>query len=281
MLSPFKDRFPIPTVEELLDELANAKFSSKLDLRSGYHQIRVHPTDTPKTAFRTCDGHYEFMVLPFGLTNAPSTFQAAMNDLLRPYLRKFVLVFFDDILIYNSTYVDHLSHLHTVLNLLVTNQFFAKLSKCVFAVSSVHYLGHIISDGTMAPDPSKVAAIKEWPMPRSLSQLRGFLGLTGFYRRFVRNYATLATPLTDLLRQNKFTWNDSAAKAFTELQNHIGADSFLHLPDLSMPFQIETDASAVAIGAVLQQAGKPLAFFSKQLCPRLQSAPAWKSKHRG
>lgn len=127
----------------------------------------------------------------------------------------------------------------------------------------------------MAPDPSKVAAIKQWPMPRSLSQLRGFLGFTGFYRRFVRNYATLATPLTNLLRQNKFTWNDSAAKAFTELQNHIGADSFLHLLDLSMPFQIETDASAVAIGVMLQQAGKPLAFFSKRLCPRLQSAPAY------
>lgn len=127
----------------------------------------------------------------------------------------------------------------------------------------------------MAPDPSKVAAIKEWPTPRSLSNLRGFLGLTGFYRRFIRNYATLATLLTDLLRQNKFTWNDTALQAFTELKNQLGAQSILHLPDLSMPFQIETDASMCAVGAVLQQAGKPLAFFSKRLCPRMQNASAY------
>lgn len=270
-----KDRFPIPTVEELLDELAHAKFFSKLDLRSGYHQIRVKPTDTPKTAFRTWDRHYEFMVLPFGLTNASATFQAAMNDLLWPHLRKFVLVFFYDILIYSPSYAAHLFHLRLILNLLVTNQFYAKFSKCVFAVTSVHYLGHIISEGTMTPDPSKIAAIKDWQPPRSLMALRGFLGLTGFYRRFVRNYATLATPLTDLLRGSVFTWNKSALQAFTELKAQIGTNSLLHLPDLSRPFQIETDASSIAIGAVLQQDGKPLAFFSKRMCPRMQHASAY------
>lgn len=227
-------------------------FFSKLDLRSGYHQIRVFPPDTPKTAFRTCDGHYEFLVLPFGLTNAPSTFQAAMNDLLRLHLRKFVLVFFDDILIYSPSYATHLTHLQIVLDLLVTNEFYAKFVKCVFAVNSIHYLGHIISEGTTHPDPSKVTAIKEWPLPRSLTALRGFLDLTGFYRRFVRNYASLAAPLTDLLRNSKFTWNEEASMAFTKLKNQIGADSFLHLPDLSLPFQVETVASSIAVGAILQ-----------------------------
>lgn len=154
-----KDHFPIPTVDELLDELGNAKFFTKLDLRSRYHQIRVVPNDTYKTAFRTCDGHYEFLVLPFGLTNASSTFQSSMNDLLRPYLRNFVLVFFYDILIYSPSFSDHLVHLRLILNLLVTNKFFAKFSKCIFAVKSVSYLGHIILDGAMTPDPDKIQAI--------------------------------------------------------------------------------------------------------------------------
>lgn len=213
-----KDSFPIPTVDELLDELGTAKVFTKLDLRSGYHQIRVSPTDTHKTAFRTWDGHYEFLVLPFSLTNAPATFQSAMNDLLRPYLRKFVLVFFDDILIYSTSFADHLVHLRLILNLLVTNKFYAKFSKCDFAVTTVHYLGHLISEGVMTPDPDKIQAINEWPQPRSLSALRGFLGLSGFYRKFIKNYASLAAPLTDLLRENKFTWTTEASQAFTELK---------------------------------------------------------------
>lgn len=213
-----KDRFPIPTVDELLDELGKAKFFTKLDLRLGYHQIRVVPTDTYKTAFRTCDGHYEFLVLPFGLTNAPSTFQSAMNDLLRPYLRNFVLVFFDDILIYSPSYEDHLHHLKLILDLLVTNKFFAKFSKCEFAVTTVHYLGHIILEEVLSPNPDKTQAILNWQQPRCLSTLRGFLGLTGFYQKFIKHYASLAAPLTDLLKVNKFTWSDNATKAFTELK---------------------------------------------------------------
>lgn len=213
-----KDRFPIPTVDELLDELGKAKFFTKLDLRLGYHQIRVVPTDTYKTAFRTCDGHYEFLVLPFGLTNAPSTFQSAMNDLLRPYLRNFVLVFFDDILIYSPSYEDHLHHLKLILDLLVTNKFFAKFSKCEFAVTTVHYLGHIILEEVLSPNPDKTQAILNWQQPRCLSTLRGFLGLTGFYQKFIKHYASLVAPLTDLLKVNKFTWSDNATKAFTELK---------------------------------------------------------------
>ncbi|XP_019459949.1 PREDICTED: uncharacterized protein LOC109359708 [Lupinus angustifolius] len=269
------DRFPISTIDELLDELGAATIFSKIDLRSGYHQIRVNANDTAKTAFRTFDGHYEFLVMPFGLTNAPSTFQAAMNDLLRPHLRRFALVFFDDILIYSSCLTDHLLHLSIILDLLVSNQFYAKLSKCLFGVDTVSYLGHIISAGVVRPDPDKIKAMQEWPQPRSHTTLRGFLGLTGFYRKFVKNYAALAAPLTDLLRLQQFTWPNEAHSAFTNLKNAMSTTPVLHLPDFSLTFDVETDASAVAIGAVLSQGGHPLAFFSKKMTPRMQHSSAY------
>jgi hypothetical protein len=174
------DHFPIPTIDELLDELGSATVFTKLDLRSGYHQIRVVQDDINNTAYRMFDGHNEFLVMPFGLTNAPSTFQSAMNDTFRPYLRKFILVFFDDILIYSNSLSDHIQHLKLVLELLSHNQFLAKLSKCVSAVPQVDYLGHVISANGVTPDPKKIAAILEWPVPRSLTALHGFLGLTAF-----------------------------------------------------------------------------------------------------
>ncbi|GJU38314.1 ty3-gypsy retrotransposon protein [Tanacetum coccineum] len=266
-----RDRFPIPTVDELLDELHGSKIFSKIDLRAGYHQIRVAPEDIHKTAFRTIDGHYEFRVMPFGLTNAPSTFQAAMNDLFRPVLRKFVLVFFDDILVYSESLSTHYEHLSFVFHTLLENQYHAKASKCLFAATSIPFLGHIISADGVQADPDKLKAIKSWPNPNSFTTLRAFLGLTGYYRRFVPTYAHIASPLTDILKKPSFTWNAAANSAFTKLKDAMTHLITLALPNFSEPFDLTTDASGVAIGAVLSQNDKPISFFSKKLCDRMQA----------
>lgn len=243
----------MPTIDELLDDLGHASCFSKLDLRQGFHQIRMADSDIHKAAFRTHQGHYEFRVMPFGLCNAPSTFQAAMNDTLRPFLRKFVAFFFDEILVFSPDLATHVTHLDTVLATLSARKFLLRHSKCEFAKSQLNYLGHVISAQGVAPDPAKIQAMLAWPVPTSPTALRGFLGLTGFYRKFIKGYATVASPLTALLRKDNFQWSQAADLAFQTLKNLMTQAPVLSTPDFSIPFTLETDASASAIGAVLLQ----------------------------
>ena len=177
-----RDLFFIPTIDELLDELGHAMIFSKLDSRAGYHQIRMHECDIHKTTFRTHDGHYKFAVMPFGLSNALSTFQDSMNQVFRPYLRRFVIVFFDDILVYSYSETGHIQHLQCVLECLLTRKFFAKLSKYQFFQTTVEYLGHLVTKGGVKADPKKTDAMINWLVPKTLKQLYGFLGIMGYYR---------------------------------------------------------------------------------------------------
>jgi hypothetical protein len=181
----------------------------------------MHPTDIEKTAFRTHQGHFEFTVMPFGLTNTPATFQALMNDILSDYIHRFVLVFFDDILIYSSTWAEHLQHVKMVFDTIWLNQLFVKQSKCIFGSTSVAYLGHVISANGVAMDSDKVAIVDSWPMPRTLRALRGFLGLTGYCRKFIANYGNIARPLTALLKRGAFIWSPEAETAFQCLKQAL------------------------------------------------------------
>lgn len=204
--------------------------------------------------------------MPFGLTNAPATFQNLMNLIFGPY-RRFILVFFDDVLVFSQTLEEHIQHLKTALQLLRENSLFVKLSKCAFAVPEVNYLGHILSTEGVSTDHSKVQDILQWPSPDSVTKFRGFLGLTGYYRRFVRNYGSICRPLYDVLKRDKFQWEEQQEQAFNKLKIVMTSCPILALPNFSKPFTIEADAYGIGLGAVLMQVGRPLAYYSKAISP--------------
>jgi hypothetical protein len=265
-----KDRYALPRIDELFDQLSGAKVFSKIDLRSGYHQIRIDEEDTDKTAFRTRYGHYEFTVMPFGLTNAPAVFMRLMNDVFRPLLDKCVVVFLDDILVFSRNHEEHEQHLRQVFDLLRKNKLYAKQSKCQFGASEVEFLGHTIGADGIKPMQDKIAAIRDWTVPANVSEVRSFLGLTGYYRRFIRGYATIALPLTQLTKDDvPFRWTEETQAAFDALKGAISSAPTLAMPNVDLPFTVTTDASGYAIGAVLSQEGDdgehPVAFMSKTL----------------
>ncbi|KAL8134287.1 hypothetical protein AgCh_009360 [Apium graveolens] len=263
-----RNRYPLPRIDDLFDQLQGAKYFSKIDLRSGYHQLRVREEDVSKTAFRTRYGHYEFLVMSFGLTNVPAVFMDLMNRVFHDYLDKFVVVFIDDILIYSRSREEHEEHLRTVLEILRKRKLFAKFSKCEFWLEEVAFLGHVVSGRGIELDPAKVEAITNWPRPSNVTEVRSFLGLAGYYRRFVEGFSSIALPLTQLMRKGiKFEWNDDREKSFQELKKRLVSAPILVLPSGSGGFQVYSDASKRGLGCVLMQHGKVISYASRQLKP--------------
>ncbi|KAH9752509.1 Endonuclease [Citrus sinensis] len=246
--------------------LGKARYFTKLDLRSGYYQVRIAKGDEPKTACTTRDGSFEFLVMPFGLTNAPATFCTLMNKVLQPFLDRFVVVYLDDIVVYNTTLEDHAQHLRQVLQVLRDNELFLKLEKCSFAQQEVEFLGHKIAGGKIMMENVKVKAILDWEPPSKVPELRSFLGLVNYYRRFIKGYSAKAALLTDMLKKNRtWHWSEECQRAFEELKKAISEEPALALPDHTKPFEVQTDASDFAVGGVLMQEGHPIAFESRKL----------------
>ena len=227
-----KNRYPLPRIDDLFDQLRGARVYSKIDLRTGYHQLRVREADIPKTVFRTRYGHFEFTVMPFGLTNAPVAFMGLMNRAFQPYLDQFVVVFVDDILIYSQSEVEHEDRLRIVLQLLRDHQLYAKFSKCEFWLAEVGFLGHVVSASGLSVDPGKVEVVMSWERPKSVFEIRSFLGLAGYYRRFIEDFSRLAAPMTRLTQKEvKFVWDDSCERAFQELKRWLTSDPILIVPE--------------------------------------------------
>jgi hypothetical protein len=259
-----KNKYPLPRIDVLFDQLVGARVFSKIDLRFGYHQIKIRPCDIPKTAFSTRYGLYEYLVMSFGLTNALAYFMYLMNSVFMPELDKFVVVFIDDILIYSKNEEDHAKHLHIVLQCLRDHQLYAKFSKCEFWLDSVKFLGHTISSEGIAIDPGKVQEVMDRKPSTSVHQIRSFLGLDGYYRRFIPDFSRIAKPMTELLKKGvKFVWDEKCEKAFHTLREHLTTTPVISQPDNTKPFDVYCDASGTGLGCVLMQENRVIAYASR------------------
>ncbi|XDV25876.1 hypothetical protein PO909_029709 [Leuciscus waleckii] len=268
-----KFRYPLPLVPAALELLRKARYYTKLDLRSAYNLVRIRKGDEWKTAFSTCTGHYEYLVMPFGLSNSPAVFQSFINDVFRDMLHRHVIVYIDDILIYSDTLEDHVQHVRAVLQRLLQYQLYAKIEKCDFHQTSTSFLSYLISPGGVTMDEGKVKAVVEWSRPTTLKELQRFLGFANFYRRFIRGFSTVTAPLTALVRKgtSRLPWSEEATKAFRRLKQAFTSAPILRHPDPELPFVVEVDASSTGLGAVLsQRQGSPpklypCAYYSRKL----------------
>jgi hypothetical protein len=261
-----KNKYPIPLIADLFDRLHGAKVFSKLDLRKGYYQVRIAEGDEPKTAIITRYGSFEFLVMPFGLTNAPATFCTLMQRVLAEFIDKFVVVYLDDIVVYSNSMKEHEGHLRLVFKALRANNLYVKEEKCSFGLDEVSFLGHVVGNGKIQMDPQKIKAIVEWETPSKTTELRSFLGLVNYYRRFIEGHSALAAPLTDLLKKGRtWSWTPKCQLAFEALKDAVTKEPVLALPNFAKPFEVHADASDFAIGGVLMQEGHPIAYESRKL----------------
>jgi hypothetical protein len=269
-----KNKYPLPRIYDLFDQLKGAKYFSKVNLRSGYHQLNIRESDIPKTAFVTRYGQYEFTVMSFGLTNAPAYFMNLMNKVFMEELDKFAVVFIDDILVYSKSVEEHEQHLRVVLGKLRAHKMYAKFSKCEFWLEKISFLGHILTAEGVAVDPGKVETVSNWQQPTNVSEIRSFLGLAGYYQRFIEGFSKIARPMTELLKkEKKFNWTESCEKSFQELKRRLTTAPVLTLPDIQRDFIVYCDASRQGLGCVLMQDENVVVYASRQLKPHEQNYP--------
>ena len=269
-----KKKYPLPRIDDLFDQLKGASIFSKIDLRSGYHQLRIKDTDVHKTAFRTRYGHYEFLVMLFGLINAPVDFIDFMNRVFQPYVDQFFLVFIDNILVYSNDRENHDTHLQVVLETLRKERLYAKLSKCEFWLREVSFLRHIVSGEGIRVDPKKIEVISEWKPPRNVTEVRSFLRLAGYYRRFVKRFSITTALMTRLLQKNvKFEWTEKCQACFEKLKAFLIEALVLTQLTYGKEYVIFSDASLNGLGCVLMQEGKVVAYASRQLNPHEKNYP--------
>src|SRR5436190_7368487 len=274
-----KNRYPLPLISELLDRLKGAKFFTKLDVREAFNRLRIAHGDEFKTAFRTRYGHFEYLVMPFGLCNAPGSFQAYINDVIREYLDKFAVAYLDDILIYSNTLEEHIEHVRLVLKKLFAHGLFVKLEKCEFHVQKISFLGFVISPEGISMDPARISTISDWPIPRSVTDIQIFLGFANFYRRFIDGYSRVVMPITSLLRTKgnpPFEWTPAAQEAFDRLKYLFTSAPILRHFDPDLQITLHSDSSGFALSGIISQPHldhnghsllHPVAYWSRKCTP--------------